>query len=207
MESDFSISRFRFLRLLLLSPILVILGVVVRIWIGSPVLFLQERPGRHARRFIIKKFRTMTNDRDANGNLLSDERRLTPFGRFLRDSSLDELPELWNIVIGEMSLVGPRPLRTQYLDRYSLKQARRHEVLPGLTGWAQVNGRNAVTWEERFEMDVWYVDHCSVWLDLNVIWQTTRKVLTREGVSPEETATMPEFFPITEAIQKQTPVD
>lgn len=179
--------------LLVLALPLLLLWVVVRRRLGSPVLFRQARPGRHGRPFMMVKFRTMTDERGADGELLPDARRLTAFGRFLRASSLDELPELWNVLCGEMSLVGPRPLLMEYLPLYSPEQARRHEVRPGITGWAQVNGRNAVSWEERFKLDVWYVDHRSLWLDLRILWLTVRKVIVREGISAQGEATMPPF--------------
>lgn len=179
--------------LLVLALPLLLLGWVVRRKLGSPVLFRQVRPGLHGRPFMMVKFRTMTDERGADGELLSDARRLTTFGRFLRASSLDELPELWNVLCGEMSLVGPRPLLLEYLPLYSPTQARRHEVRPGITGWAQVNGRNAVSWDERFALDVWYVDHGSLWLDLRILWLTVRKVLVREGISAQGEATMPRF--------------
>jgi sugar transferase EpsL len=179
--------------LILVSPALGLLALLVRLKLGSPVFFRQQRPGRHGQPFMLFKFRTMTDDRDADGSLLPDERRLTPFGQFLRRTSLDELPELLNILRGEMSLVGPRPLLMQYLDRYTPEQARRHEVRPGITGWAQINGRNALSWEEKFALDVWYVDHLSLGLDLKILFLTVWKVLRREGISQEGYATMPEF--------------
>lgn len=182
------------LGLLIVSPILLVVAILVRIFHGSPVLFGQTRPGLHGRPFRIFKFRTMTNARTADGSLLPDEQRLTPLGRFLRASSLDELPELFNILRGEMSLVGPRPLLMQYLDRYSPEQARRHDVLPGLTGWAQINGRNALTWEDKFRLDVWYVDHWSFWLDIKILFLTVWKVFKREGISQPGHATMEEFM-------------
>jgi lipopolysaccharide/colanic/teichoic acid biosynthesis glycosyltransferase len=180
--------------LLIISPVLLIVAILVRIVHGSPVLFGQTRPGLRGRPFRIFKFRTMTNARAADGTLLPDEKRLTPLGRFLRASSLDELPELFNILRGEMSLVGPRPLLMQYLERYSPEQARRHDVLPGLTGWAQVNGRNALTWEDKFRLDVWYVDHWSFWLDIKILFLTAWKVFKREGISQPGHATMEEFM-------------
>ena len=182
-----------FLVLLILAPVLAFIALLVRLKLGSPVLFRQQRPGLHGKPFTLYKFRTMTDARDADGNLLSDSERLTPFGRFLRSSSLDELPELFNVLKGEMSLVGPRPLLMQYLPRYTPEQARRHEAKPGITGWAQINGRNALTWEEKFTLDVWYVDHCSFVLDLTILWRTLLKVMTREGVSAENHVTMPKF--------------
>ena len=179
--------------LLVLALPLLLLWFLVRRRLGSPVLFRQVRPGLHGRPFMMVKFRTMTDERGADGELLPDAQRLTPFGRFLRATSLDELPELWNVLRGEMSLVGPRPLLMEYLPLYSPEQARRHEVRPGITGWAQVNGRNAVSWNERFRLDVWYVDHCSLWLDLRILWLTVRKVLVREGISAQGEATMSKF--------------
>ncbi|WP_448382810.1 sugar transferase [Desulfosoma sp.] len=179
--------------LIVSAPVLALLALLVRGKLGAPVLFRQTRPGLYGRPFTLYKFRTMTDGRDAQGNLLPDAERLTAFGRFLRATSLDELPELWNVLKGDMSLVGPRPLLMQYLDRYTPEQARRHEVKPGLTGWAQVNGRNALTWEQKFALDVWYVDHVSFWLDLKIIALTLWKILTREGISQPGQATMEEF--------------
>ena len=181
------------LSLLLLGIPLVFLAWAVRRSLGSPVFFRQLRPGLHGLPFQMIKFRTMTDARGLNGQLLPDSDRLTPFGRFLRSSSLDELPELWNVLKGDMSLVGPRPLLMEYLPLYSPEQARRHEVRPGITGWAQVNGRNALSWEEKFKLDVWYVDHRSLWLDIKILWLTVRKVLVREGISGEGEATMRKF--------------
>lgn len=177
-----------------LAPILILLAVLVRLSLGQPILFCQVRPGLHGRPFTLYKFRTMTDARDAAGNLLPDAQRLTRVGRFLRSTSLDELPELWNVLKGDMSLVGPRPLLMQYLDRYTPEQARRHEVRPGITGWAQVNGRNAITWEEKFALDVWYVDNQSLWLDLRILALTIWKVLRREAISQAGNATMTEFM-------------
>jgi lipopolysaccharide/colanic/teichoic acid biosynthesis glycosyltransferase len=179
--------------LLLLLPVLFAIAAVVRCSLGRPVFFTQKRPGKDGVPFLLYKFRTMRNDTDGNGALLSDEKRLTRLGKFLRSSSFDELPELWNVLRGEMSLVGPRPLLIQYLDRYTPEQARRHEVKPGLTGWAQVNGRNAITWEDRFKFDVWYVDHCSLGLDLKIIAMTVRIIVKREGINQPGQATMTEF--------------
>ena len=181
------------LGLLLLAVPLAVLVLQVRRKLGSPVLFTQVRPGLHGKPFRMVKFRTMTDERDASGILLPDVQRLTPFGRFLRSSSLDELPELWNVLRGEMSLVGPRPLLMEYLPLYSPEQARRHEVRPGITGWAQVNGRNAISWADKFALDVWYVDHRSLWLDVRILWLTVRKVLVRDGISAAGEATMPRF--------------
>ena len=179
--------------LLVLALPLLLLWVLVRRKLGSPVLFRQIRPGQHGRPFMMVKFRTMTDECGADGELLPDAQRLTAFGRFLRATSLDELPELWNVLRGEMSLVGPRPLLMEYLPLYSPEQARRHEVRPGITGWAQVNGRNALSWEERFKLDVWYVDHRSLGLDLRILWLTLRKVIVREGINAKGEATMPKF--------------
>ena len=179
--------------LLVLWPVLLVLVLLVRSKLGSPAIFCQERPGKNGRVFRLYKLRTMTDERDEDGRLLPDEQRLTPFGRTLRSLSMDELPELWNIFRGDMSLVGPRPLLVKYLPLYNAQQARRHEVMPGLTGWAQVNGRNLVTWEDKFTMDVWYVDHISFALDLKILWLTVKAVLRREGISAESSATMEEF--------------
>jgi sugar transferase EpsL len=180
--------------LVVLAPLLALLAALVRWRLGSPVLFRQVRPGLHGRPFELIKFRTMTDARDAAGNLLPDAVRLTGFGKFLRQTSLDELPELWNVLTGEMSLVGPRPLLMEYLPRYSPEQARRHEVRPGLTGWAQVNGRNAISWSEKFKLDVWYVDHVSVMLDAKIVWMTIWRVCRREGISAKGEATMMKFM-------------
>lgn len=180
--------------LIILSPLLLTLAILVYFKFGGPILFKQRRPGLNGKPFFIYKFRTMTDARDANGDLLPDAERLTHFGQFLRSASLDELPELLNVVKGDMSLVGPRPLMMQYLDRYTPEQARRHEVRPGITGWAQINGRNALEWEDKFVLDVWYVDHCSLWLDVKIILSTLWKVLRREGISQEGHATMSEFM-------------
>jgi len=176
-----------------LSPLLILLALLVRAKLGSPVLFRQTRPGKDAEPFRMLKFRTMTDTRGPDGALLPDAERLTPFGRFLRSSSLDELPELWNVLKGDMSLVGPRPLLMEYLSLYSPEQARRHEVRPGVTGWAQVNGRNAISWEEKFALDVWYVDNVSFGLDLKILLMTVGKVLRRDGISSSTTATMERF--------------
>lgn len=179
--------------LLILAVPLALLAWQVRRKLGSPVLFTQVRPGLYGVPFRMIKFRTMTDTRDASGALLPDAQRLTDFGRFLRASSLDELPELWNVLRGEMSLVGPRPLLMEYLPLYSPEQARRHEVRPGITGWAQVNGRNAISWADKFALDVWYVDHRSLLLDIRILWLTVRKVLVRDGISAPGDATMPKF--------------
>ncbi len=175
--------------LVVLSPLMILIALLVLIKLGSPVFFRQIRPGYKERLFSIYKFRTMLDSKDASGNLLSDEERLTSFGRFLRASSLDELPEIFNIIKGEMSWVGPRPLLISYLPLYSSEQTRRHDVLPGLTGWAQVNGRNALSWEEKFKLDVWYVDHWSFWLDLKIIILTIWKIVKREGINQPGHAT------------------
>lgn len=177
---------------LLMVPLL-ILACIVRSRLGSPVLYRQWRPGLRGRSFLMVKFRTMTNACGPNGELLPDAERLTAFGRFLRMSSMDELPELWNVLKGDMSLVGPRPLLIEYLPLYSFEQSRRHEVRPGITGWAQVNGRNALSWEEKFKLDVWYVDNRSLWLDIRILWLTVKKVVVREGISAAGEATMPRF--------------
>jgi len=179
--------------LVLLAVPLLILTLMVRRKLGRPAFFLQMRPGLNGKPFEMVKFRTMTDARDAAGELLPDSERLTDFGKFLRATSLDELPELWNVLVGDMSLVGPRPLLMEYLPLYSAEQARRHEVRPGVTGWAQVNGRNAVSWDEKFAMDVWYVEHRSLWLDLQILALTVRKVLVREGISAAGEATMTKF--------------
>jgi sugar transferase EpsL len=179
--------------LLVTSPVLAVLAVAIRCSLGSPVLFSQTRPGLHGQPFTLRKFRTMTAARDGEGELRPDAERLNRFGRFLRGSSLDELPELWNVLRGEMSLVGPRPLLMQYLELYDDFQARRHEVRPGITGWAQVNGRNLVSWDERFAMDVWYVDNQSFWLDLKILLMTIVKVFRGEGVNQPGHATMENF--------------
>jgi lipopolysaccharide/colanic/teichoic acid biosynthesis glycosyltransferase len=179
--------------LILVAPFLAVVALLVRWQIGSPVVFAQARPGLGGRPFTLYKFRTMTDARDAQGNLLPDTQRLTRLGSFLRAFSIDELLELYNVLRGEMSLVGPRPLLMQYLERYSPEQMRRHAVLPGITGWAQINGRNALTWEEKFRLDVWYVDHCSLWLDLKILVLTVWKVLRREGINQPGFATAEEF--------------
>ena len=189
--------------LLVLSPVYVVLAVLVRIKLGKPVLFSQERPGRYGEIFKMYKFRSMTDARDAKGALLSDEERLTEFGRLLRATSLDELPELWNIFKGDMSIVGPRPLMVRYLPRYNKRQRHRHDVRPGLTGWAQVNGRNAITWEQKFEYDIQYVKRESFFFDLVIILMTVGKVLRRSGISQEGNATMEEFMGTAEGQRKK----
>jgi sugar transferase EpsL len=177
----------------ILLPVFIFIAFLVRLNLGSPVLFSQQRPGLGGKPFRMYKFRTMTDARGASGELLPDDLRLTRFGRFLRSTSLDELPELINVLKGDMSLVGPRPLLMQYLERYTPDQARRHEAKPGITGWAQVNGRNAITWEEKFSLDVWYVDHQSFWLDIKIIFMTVWKIFKREGINQAGQATMEEF--------------
>jgi lipopolysaccharide/colanic/teichoic acid biosynthesis glycosyltransferase len=179
--------------LVVLAPVGLVVGGLIRSKLGGPVLFRQLRPGRDGTVFEVIKFRSMSNARDANGELLPDEERLTPFGNRLRRLSLDELPTVWNVVRGQMSLVGPRPLLVQYLDRYTPEQRRRHDVLPGITGWAQVNGRNAISWEAKFEHDVWYVENVSLGTDLRILLRTAAQVLGRRGISAEGHATMPEF--------------
>jgi sugar transferase EpsL len=179
--------------LLIVWPMLLIVGLLVRLTLGSPVFFRQQRLGLRGQPFTLLKFRTMTEARDTRGDLLSDAKRLTAFGRFLRATSLDELPELFNVLRGDMSLVGPRPLLMEYLDRYTPEQARRQDVLPGITGWAQVHGRNALSWEEKFTLDGWYIEHQSLWLDLKIIALTVWKILKREGISQPGEATAREF--------------
>ena len=179
--------------LLLLWPLLLLLALLVRIKLGSPVLFRQQRPGLNGKPFYIQKFRTMTDARDEHGELLPDADRLLPFGRFLRRFSLDELPQLFNVLKGDLSLVGPRALLMEYLPLYTPEQARRHNVKPGITGWAQVNGRNAISWEEKFEYDLWYVDHHSFLLDLKILWMTLLKVIRSEGVAQSGHVTMEKF--------------
>lgn len=179
--------------LILFAPIIFVVAVCLRCKLGSPVIFSQVRPGKHGKPFKMVKFRTMLDAFDVNGDPLPDSQRMTRFGSFLRSSSLDELPELWNVLKGDMSLVGPRPLLMEYLPLYNPEQYRRHEVRPGVTGWAQINGRNALSWEEKFELDVWYVDNRSFWLDLKIIFLTVKKVFIREGISAQGEATMSKF--------------
>lgn len=179
--------------LLLLSPVIISLSLLIRLNHGAPVTFCQVRPGNGGKPFKMIKFRTMTDERDADGELLPDSERLTVFGQFLRSTSLDELPELWNVLKGDMSLVGPRPLLMEYLPLYSERQARRHEVRPGVTGWAQINGRNALSWEEKFELDVWYVENRTLWLDIKILFLTVWKVVRRDGISQDGEATMSRF--------------
>lgn len=180
--------------ILILSPILLLVFILVKRKLGSPAIFRQKRPGVHGKIFTMYKFRSMTDARGKSGELLPDEIRLTRFGRLLRKTSLDELPELFNILKGDMSFVGPRPLLVQYLERYTPQQARRHEVKPGLTGWAQVNGRNAISWNEKFQLDVWYVDHWTLLLDVKIMFMTIGKVIKRDGISAAGEATMSEFM-------------
>lgn len=175
-------------------PVMGIVALLVRLKLGKPVLFEQERPGLGGEIFMLRKFRSMRDAADKDGNPLPDEARLTPFGKKLRSTSLDELPELFAVLSGKMSLVGPRPLLVRYLERYTPEQMRRHEMKPGITGWAQVNGRNALSWEEKFALDVWYVDHWSFWLDIKILWMTVWNVLRREGISGGGEATMSEFM-------------
>ena len=186
-------------------PLLGLVAVLVRVKVGRPVFFQQERPGLGGRSFRMVKFRTMTEERDGKWELLPDAVRLVPFGRWLRATSLDELPELWNVLQGQMSLVGPRPLLVRYLERYSPEQARRHAVRPGITGWAQINGRNAISWEEKLRLDVWYVDHGTFWLDVKILWLTLRRVLWREGIHAVGDATMPEFMGSTSVVSGAGP--
>jgi lipopolysaccharide/colanic/teichoic acid biosynthesis glycosyltransferase len=178
---------------ILLSPVIAVVALSVRMKLGNPVLFRQVRPGLHGQPFTLLKFRTMVDAVDSSGSPLADGQRLTAFGQFLRRSSLDELPELYNVLRGDMSLVGPRPLLMEYLPLYTAEQARRHDVRPGLTGWAQVNGRNAISWDQKFAFDLWYVEHSSLTLDLKILWLTIRNVFTRHGISAEGEATMPRF--------------
>jgi sugar transferase EpsL len=182
------------LALLLFAPLLAGVALVVRLRMGRPVFFRQVRPGHRNKPFTLLKLRTMNSARDEQGHLLPDEQRLTKLGALLRRFSVDELPQLWNVLKGEMSLVGPRPLLMQYLERYTPEQSRRHEVKPGMTGWAQINGRNALSWEERFHLDVWYVEHCSLALDAKIIAMTIRKIFLPEGIAQSGHATMPEFM-------------
>jgi lipopolysaccharide/colanic/teichoic acid biosynthesis glycosyltransferase len=172
----------------------VVLAVLVRLKLGFPILFRQQRPGLGGKAFVIYKFRTMTDQRDASGNLLPDEQRLPAFGRFLRSTSFDELPELLNVLKGDMSIVGPRPLMMKYLSRYATEQVRRHEVKPGITGWAQINGRNAISWEDKFKLDVWYVDNWTLWLDVKIILKSIWMVVTKQGITQQGRATMDEFM-------------
>ena len=182
-----------FILIIAFLPVMIIVAIVIYLWDGFPILFVQERPGYKGKIFKIYKFRTMTNETDANGNLLPDEKRLKGFGKFLRSTSLDELPQLFNILKGDMSFVGPRPLLIEYLPLYNKRQKKRHNVKPGITGWAQVHGRNLLDWATRFEYDVWYVEHLSFWLDMKILWMTLVKVIKREGVSAKGHVTMEKF--------------
>ncbi|MDB9915507.1 sugar transferase [Alphaproteobacteria bacterium] len=188
---------FDLITILLLLPFMLlvclIIALLIKITFGSPILFKQLRPGLNGKFFIMFKFRTMTNELGLDGNLLPDNKRLTGFGKFLRSISLDELPELYNVIKGDMSLVGPRPLLIEYLPLYNNKEARRHEVLPGITGWAQVNGRNLITWNKKFDLDVWYVDNQSLWLDIKILWLTLKKVFSRDGINKSKDVTMDKF--------------
>ena len=175
------------------APLLLVVAILVRLKLGSPVLFIQERPGLRGRPFRMVKFRTMTDERGPDGELLSDAVRLTAFGKFLRSTTLDEFPEMWNVLVGDMSVVGPRPLLMRYVARYDAFQARRMEVKPGVTGWAQVNGRNALSWDDKFALDVWYVDHRTFWLDMRIVVKTFFKVFARSGINSDKAATMEEF--------------
>jgi len=178
---------------LVFSPAILIVAIAIYLRMGSPIVFTQPRPGKNGEVFRFYKFRTMTSDCDADGNLLSDEKRLTAIGQFLRKTSLDELPQLWNVLKGDMSFVGPRPLMVEYLERYSPEQARRHDVMPGITGWAQINGRNTISWEQKFKLDVWYVENWSLWLDLKILFLTVWKVVKKEGISQANHATVEDF--------------
>ena len=179
--------------IILFSPIYIIVSLLILWRMGSPILFRQKRPGKDEKIFGIYKFRTMTNEKDADGNLLPDEQRLVGIGKFIRSTSLDEFPQLFNVLKGDMSFVGPRPLLIEYLDLYNDQQKRRHDVKPGITGWAQVNGRNAISWEQKFEYDVWYVDNQSFWLDMKILWMTFLKVVQRSDISSSSSATMEKF--------------
>jgi lipopolysaccharide/colanic/teichoic acid biosynthesis glycosyltransferase len=194
------------LALLLLSPVVLVVALLVRVKLGSPIYFRQQRPGWHGKPFLLVKFRTMTDAVDGDGKPLPDSERLTSFGKFLRSTSLDELPELWNVLKGDMSLVGPRPLLMQYLPLYTPRQRRRHDVRPGLTGWAQINGRNALTWPEKFAYDLWYVDNQNLWLDLKIMAFTVRQIFVPHGISADGEATMP-FFKGESGPESDSPVE
>ena len=193
-----------FIGLIVLSPVLLIVSLLVRVKLGAPVFFTQTRPGLNGKPFKMIKFRTMKNGVDKNGNLLPDTERMTDFGRLLRSTSLDELPELWNVLKGDMSLVGPRPLLMQYLPLYSREQNRRHEVKPGVTGWAQVNGRNSLSWDDKFKLDTWYVDNRSLLLDVKILFLTVKKVIARDGISQVNNVTMEPFTGSVVPLQKNT---
>ncbi|MCC3406933.1 MAG: sugar transferase [Microcoleus sp. PH2017_10_PVI_O_A] len=185
---------FAAIALVLFSPFILFVAIAISLPMGTPIVFTQPRPGKDGQIFTFYKFRTMTNDRDADGNLLSDEKRLTAIGQFLRKTSLDELPQLLNVLKGDMSFVGPRPLIVEYLERYSPEQARRHDVMPGITGWAQINGRNTISWQEKFKLDVWYVNNWSLWLDLKILFLTVWKVVKKEGISQANHVTVEDFM-------------
>ena len=180
--------------LILLSPFIAILAIAIYIKMGSPVVFSQPRGGKDNSIFTFYKFRTMTDEKDSDGNLLPDMKRLTPLGEFLRQTSLDELPQLWNVLRGDMSFIGPRPFVAAYLERYTTEQARRHDVKPGITGWAQINGRNSISWEEKFALDLWYIEHWSLWLDLKILVSTVFKIVSKEGVDEDQNTTSTEFM-------------
>ena len=182
------------LMLILLSPFIAILAIAIYWKMGSPVVFSQPRGGKNNSVFTFYKFRTMTDEKDSNGNLLTDMERLTPLGEFLRQTSLDELPQLWNVLRGDMSFIGPRPFVAAYLERYTAEQARRHDVKPGITGWAQINGRNSISWEEKFALDLWYIDHWSLWLDLKILFLTVFKIVSKEGIDEDQNTTSTEFM-------------
>ena len=184
---------FSLVLIIIFLPIMILIGIAIYLWDKKPIIFTQERPGYKGKIFKIYKFRTMTNEKDENGNLLPDEKRLKGIGKFIRSTSLDELPQLFNVLKGDMSFVGPRPLLVKYLPLYNDRQKKRHDVKPGITGWAQVNGRNAISWEQKFEYDVWYVEHISFLLDMKILWMTFLKVIKRDGVSSDTHATMEEF--------------
>lgn len=190
--------------IIILSPVIIFIYLILFFRLGNPVIFIQKRPGLGGKIFKMYKFRTMTNETDSKGNLLPDEQRLTKFGRFLRSTSLDELPELFNVLKGEMSLVGPRPLLVEYLELYSSEQSRRHEMKPGITGWAQVNGRNNISWEEKFRLDVWYVDNWSLFLDIKILFKTITVVFQRKGISSPSSATMEKFDPKREYTESES---
>ena len=192
------------LALIILSPVIIVVAILVNSKLGSPIFFQQVRPGLGGKPFKMVKFRTMLDAVDSQGNPLPDEVRLTDFGKFLRSTSLDELPELWNVLKGDMSLVGPRPLLMEYLPLYSADQARRHEVRPGVTGWAQINGRNAISWEQKFELDTWYVDNQSLWLDIKILFLTVWKVVHRDGISAAGEATMSRFMGSSDSKSKES---
>lgn len=181
------------LLIVLFSPIYIIVSLLILLKMGSPILFKQQRPGLHEKIFEIYKFRTMTNEKDENGQLLSDDKRLVGIGKFIRSVSLDELPQIFNVLKGDMSFIGPRPLLIEYLTLYNEKQKKRHDVKPGITGWAQVNGRNAISWEQKFEFDIWYVEHHSFWLDMKILWMTFIKVIKRSDISSNTSITMEKF--------------